>query len=227
MTELPDSYLVGARAGVPVAIGYLPAAFAFGAAATGIGLTALQAFGMSLIVFSGANQAFLLAAIPAAMPTVLMILLTSAASLRHLLYGMVLRRRIAGSRPQRAVFAVGLTDEVFATALSSGIGADGPKPPGRWLIGLALTAWAAWSLGTLAGALAGNALRQVSGLAASAMSFALPALFIALVLGSVRRQVAVPVALAAAIAATAVLTGHARLAIPLGALACLTARWVR
>ena len=59
------------------------------------------------------------------------------------------------------------------------------------------------------------------------MGFALPALFIGLMLGSVRREVAVPVALAAAIAALAVLTGHDRLAIPGGALACLSARWFR
>lgn len=210
-----------------MAIGYLPAAFAFGAAATGIGLTVTQAAGMSVIVFSGANQAFLLAALPGGMPAALMIGLTSAASLRHLLYGMVLRSRIGGTRAQRAVFAIGLTDEVFATALTAAPAKDAPPPGGRWLIGLALTAWAAWSVGTLVGAAAGDALRQASVSAAAAMAFALPALFIALVLGTLRRAVAGPVALAAAIAAGAVLTGHPSLAIPAGALACLTARWLR
>ena len=50
---------------MPIALGYLPAAFAFGAAATGIGLGVAEVGAMSAIVFSGANQAFLLAAIPA------------------------------------------------------------------------------------------------------------------------------------------------------------------
>ena len=44
---------------MPIALGYLPAAFAFGAAATGIGLGVAEVGAMSAIVFSGANQAFL------------------------------------------------------------------------------------------------------------------------------------------------------------------------
>lgn len=209
---------------MPVALGYLPAAFAFGAAATGIGLTVPEAGAMSAIVFSGASQAFLLAAIPAGMPVFLMVALTAAASLRHLLYGLVLRSRIGGSPGQRSVFAWGLTDEVFATALAA---SSDLRPQGRWLIGLALTAWAAWSLGSVAGAAAGDALRRASESAATAMGFALPALFIGLMLGAVRREVAVPVALAAGIAGLAVLTGHDALAIPGGAAACLTARCFR
>lgn len=215
----------GVRAALPVALGYLPAAFAFGAAATGIGLDVAEVGAMSAIVFSGANQAFLLAAIPAGMTVPMMVLLTGAASLRHLLYGLVLRDRVGGSRPERAVFAFGLTDEVFATALSES--GRGHRPQGPWLIGLALAAWAAWTGGSIAGAAAGDALRAFSGSAAAAMGFALPALFIGLMLGSVRRAVAVPVALAAGIAALAVLTGHDKLAIPGGALACLAARWFR
>lgn len=223
-----DRIAAGMRAGLPVALGYLPAAFAFGAAASAIGLSAPEVGAMSAIVFSGANQAFLLAAIPAGMPVVLMVALTAAASLRHLLYGLVLRDRIGGTRPQRAAFAYGLTDEVFATALAASTGDHGrSRPGGRWLIGLALTAWAAWSLGSIAGAAAGDALRRLSESAAAAMGFALPALFIGLMLGAVRREVAVPVVLAAVIAALAVLSGHAQLAIPGGALACLTARWFR
>ncbi|HHY03179.1 MAG TPA: AzlC family ABC transporter permease, partial [Paracoccus sp.] len=136
-----DRIAAGMRAGLPVALGYLPAAFAFGAAASAIGLSAPEVGAMSAIVFSGANQAFLLAAIPAGMPVVLMVALTAAASLRHLLYGLVLRDRIGGSRPQRAAFAYGLTDEVFATALAASTGDHGKaRPGGRWLIGLALTA---------------------------------------------------------------------------------------
>src|SRR5690606_38809120 len=83
-----DRIAAGMRAGLPVALGYLPAAFAFGAAASAIGLSAPEVGAMSAIVFSGANQAFLLAAIPAGMPVVLMVALTAAASLRHLLYGL-------------------------------------------------------------------------------------------------------------------------------------------
>lgn len=212
----------GMRAGIPIAIGYLPAAFAFGAAASGIGLGVAEAGALSAFVFSGANQVFLLAAIPAGMAPALIVGLTSAASLRHLLYGLVLRPRIGGTRRQRLIFAAGLTDEVFATALARP--ADAPPPSGPWLIGLALTAWAAWFTGTLIGAAAGEALRASSTAAGEAMAFALPALFAALVIGAARRAVLVPMLLAAAAAAALIQLGQPDLAIPAGALMALTAR---
>ena len=212
----------GIRAALPIAIGYLPAAFAFGAAASGIGLGVAEAGALSAFVFSGANQVFLLAAIPAGMAPALIVGLTSAASLRHLLYGLVLRPRIGGTRRQRLLFAAGLTDEVFATALARPV--DAPRPSGPWLIGLALTAWAAWFVGTLIGAAAGEAVRASSEAAGAAMAFALPALFMALVIGSTRRAVLLPMALAAAAAAALIAFGQPDLAIPAGALMAFAAR---
>lgn len=217
-----EGFLAGLRAALPIAIGYLPAAFAFGAAATGIGLTAAESGALSALVFSGANQVFLVAAIPAGMAPVMIVLLTGAASLRHLLYGLVLAPRIGGSLGQRLVFAFGLTDEVFATALARPVGA--PRPSGAWLIGLALAAWAASFGGTVAGAIMGDALRRSSTAAAEAMSFALPALFAALVLGAARRAVLAPMLLAAGAAVALILLGQPDLAIPAGAAMALTAR---
>ena len=219
---MADTLTQGMRAGLPTAIGYLPAAFAIGAAASGIGLGVAEAGALSAFVFSGANQVFLLAAIPAGMAPALIVGLTSAASLRHLLYGLVLRPRIGGTLRQRLIFAAGLTDEVFATALARP--ADAPRPSGPWLIGLALTAWAAWFTGTLIGTVAGEALRASSEAAGAAMSFALPALFAALVIGAARRAVLLPMALALLAAGALILLGQPDLAIPAGALMAFTAR---
>ena len=55
------AFVAGARAIVPVLLALLPFGLAFGATATGNGLTALQALGMSVFVFAGAAQ---LAAVP-------------------------------------------------------------------------------------------------------------------------------------------------------------------
>lgn len=217
-----EGLAAGIRAALPIAIGYLPAAFAFGAAASGIGLGVGESGAVSALVFSGANQVFLLAAIPAGMAPVVIVALATAASLRHLLYGLVLAPRIGGSTRQRLLFAFGLTDEVFATALARPAGA--PRPSGPWLIGLGLSAWAAWLTGTLAGAAMGEALRRSSAAAGEAMGFALPALFAALVLGAARREVAVPMAAAAAAAVALILIGQPDLAIPAGAALAFTAR---
>lgn len=210
------------RAAMPVALGYLPASFAFGAAAAGVGFTTVEAGLLSAFVFSGANQVFLLAAVVAAMAPLAITALAVAASLRHLLYGFVLAPKVGGTYAQRLLFAFGLTDEVFAAAIARP--ADAVRPSGPWLIALAFSVWGAWLIGTLAGAELGDALNRTSEAAGAAMSFALPALFAALVLGSIRREVLLPMLLAAAAAVALILMGYPDLAIPAGAAMALTAR---
>lgn len=112
-------------------LGYFPVAFAFGASAAAVGISTGQAAGISAIMYSGANQAFLLSAIATGMPVALIVLIGVALSLRHVLYGLVLRRPIGGGPSALPFFGYGLTDEVFATALSRT--ANGTRPSGAWL----------------------------------------------------------------------------------------------
>lgn len=213
--------LQGLRAGAPVAIGYLPAAFAFGAAAATLGIAPLETASLSLVMYSGATQAFLLSAMATGLPVLLIVLVGIAVSLRHALYGLALRRRIAGGRVAQLVFGYGLTDEVFATAMN----ATGQRAvlSGPWLVGLAFAAWASWVSGTILGALAGDALRAADPRVAEALEFALPALFLGLVWVSVRRTVLGPMALAGALSGASILIGVPELAIPSGAVAAFAA----
>lgn len=213
--------VLGLRAGLPVALGYLPVAFAFGAAASAVRISAGEATGISALMYSGANQAFLLTAIATGMPVMLIILLGAAASLRHVLYGLVLRRRIGGGLRARLFFGYGLTDEVFATALNKT--ADGSRPSGPWLTGLAFAAWSSWVFGTTLGGVAGGALRAANAEFAEALEFALPALFLGLVWVSVSRAMLLPMALAGGLASACILAGAPQMAIPAGALAALVA----
>lgn len=214
--------LPGLRAGLPVALGYFPVAFAFGASAGAMGIPAAQATGISAVMYSGANQAFLLSAVATGLPVMLIVLLGTALSLRHVLYGLVLRRRIKGRLPAHLFFGYGLTDEVFATALNRT--GDGTRPSGSWLVGLAFAAWSSWVFGTTAGAVAGDALRAADAGLADALEFALPALFLGLVWVSLSRRMLLPMALAGGLAAACILAGAPQLAIPAGALAALFAR---
>lgn len=215
--------LTGLRAGLPVMLGYFPVAFAFGASAATIGITTWQAASISAVMYSGANQAFLLSAIATGMPVALIVLIGVALSLRHVLYGLVLRRRITGGTSALTFFGYGLTDEVFATALNRTAG--GTRPSGAWLAGLAFAAWSSWITGTLAGGLAGGALRSANAGLADALEFALPALFLGLVWVSVSRRMLALMLLAGGLAATCILLGAPQLAIPTGALAALLAGW--
>ena len=61
--DAPAGFAAGLLAALPIALGYLPIAFAFGVSATGQGLSALEAFGLSLIIYAGAAQFLALALI--------------------------------------------------------------------------------------------------------------------------------------------------------------------
>ena len=213
--------LAGLRAGFPVMLGYFPVAFAFGASAAALGIAAGEAAGISAVMYSGANQAFLLSAVATGLPVAMIVLIGVALSLRHLLYGIVLRRRVDGGPRTLAFFGYGLTDEVFATALNRT--ADGTRPSGPWLAGLAFAAWSSWIIGTLAGGVAGGALRVANVGLADALEFALPALFLGLVWVSVSRRMLALMLLAGGLAASCILLGAPQLAIPAGALAALLA----
>jgi 4-azaleucine resistance transporter AzlC len=168
----------GLRASVPVVLGYLPAAFAFGIAAGGAGLGTVETVLMSMIVYSGASQFALVglfstgASLAVAAGTALVL------GTRHLLYGPAVARRLRPLGVRRASLAAfGLTDEVFAVAsarLPAGVSGYG------WLLGLELGAYASWAGGSWVGAVAGEAVAGALPSLSAALAFALPALFVAL-----------------------------------------------
>ena len=167
----------GLRTSVPIVVGYLPAALAFGIAARQAGLGPAEAVLMSLLIYSGASQFALLGLLAAGASWAAMLAVTLVLNLRHLFYGPSLAPRLGAIGPWRAaVAAFGLDDEVFAVAL---VGMPEERKLG-WLLGLELGAYASWSLGTLAGAVAGDAITGALPSLAPALSFALPALFVAL-----------------------------------------------
>lgn len=223
MTGLSSPFFGGMRTAFPIALAYVPVAFAFGAAASGMGAGPLDAGMMSALMYSGANQAFFITSLTSGMPTAIIIALCILLSLRHLLYGFVLRDRLGGAAPAKAAFAYGLTDEVFATALNRA-GKHGNKPQGPWMLGLALVPWLTWVAGTLAGALAGDGLSALDAKLASALQFALPALFLGLLWSAARPRLVLIMLLAAAISGAMLWLGYPQLAIPAGGLAAFAYR---
>jgi len=220
MRALPKGFSGGARAALPVAAAYLPVAFALGAASSRLGFSVVESAIWSLIMFSGANQALMLSSIASGGSLVILALLCSAASLRHVLYGLTLAHRIGARGVARATFAYGLTDEVFATALTAD-DRESQALPGPWLVGLAMTALTAWVVGTGLGNAVGDILQTRSQRLSETLDFALPALFLALVWSAGRRSLIGPMAIAAGLAAIMVAIGRPELAVPAGALAAL------
>jgi predicted branched-subunit amino acid permease len=68
MSQEKSPLLVGVQAVIPLVLGYFPIAFSFGVAATRTGLTPLEAFSLSLIVFAGAAQFLAIALLASGAP---------------------------------------------------------------------------------------------------------------------------------------------------------------
>ena len=217
-------FWAGLGASVPVVIGYVPAAVAFGVAARGAGLGTMEALIMSLVVYSGASQFAIVGLLASGIPWLVTAATALVLGLRHIIYGPSLAPHLRGLTPRSsALAAFGLTDEVFAVAASS----LPYRPAGLgWLLGLELGAYASWVFGTLLGAAAGAVLVEALPVLAPALAFALPALFVALLVPMVkaptrgmRKPVAVAVLTAGAVVTALHLAGLENWSIPAAAIA--------
>lgn len=177
--------LRGVRAGLPVAVGYLPMAMAFGVLATQTGLSFGQAAAMSLFVYAGASQFASLGLLAGGASALAIVLATLVLNFRHFLMSVALSRRIPlMRRPGRAAWAAplglgfGITDETFVVASLN----ESLTP--SFFIGLALTAYLAWLSGTLIGAGFSSLIPAVI---ARGMGVALYAMFIAILVPGVKK----------------------------------------
>ena len=175
-----NSFRKGLRDGIPICLGYLSVAFAFGILATSKGLSVLEAVLISAFNVTSAGQ---LAAVPiiAAGGGFFELALTQLViNMRYALMSVSLSQRVGKSISLADRFAISFvnTDEVFAVAMSSGL-----QVGRKYMYGLILTPFFGWTSGTLLGALAGNVLPEVI---VSALGIALYAMFIAIVIPAAR-----------------------------------------
>lgn len=201
-----STFAHGLLAALPIALGYGPIAFAFGVAATGHGLTGLQAFGLSLFIYAGAAQFLALALISGGAPILVAAFTLVAMNVRHVLYGPALVKRAGPGATRRHawLWAFGLTDEVFGATLAQL--ARGRSFSEPFMFGLGLGAYAAWLLGTALGAYAGGGALAGYPAVEAALAFMLPALFLALLLSILLRSQLPIIAVAGAVCAGLTLT---------------------
>ena len=170
----------GIRAALPIVVGYVPAAVAFGVAARQAGLSVAETVLMSVIVYAGASQFALAGMIGSGMPAAAAAVTGLVLNVRHVLYGPALAPWLPRSgRGTAAVGSFGLTDEVFAVASAV---LPRERASWRWLFGLEAAAYGSWVAGTWLGAAGGQAAVTRWPAMAQAMSFALPALFLGLLI---------------------------------------------
>lgn len=169
---------LGAKEAIPLLGGYIPVAISFGLIAIQAGFSAWEAVLISLIVYAGTSQFLFVAMVASGAPIWLIIVMTMLINARHMVYGPNMAPWFP---PHRSWFWLmhGLTDQVFALAHTRV-----PQLPEKdrlgWFTGASLLAWFSWVAGTGLGAVAGEELTARWPLLGDAMSFALPALFVAL-----------------------------------------------
>lgn len=169
------TFLQGLKDGIPIGLGYVSVAFAFGIFATGAGLSIIEAVMISALNVTSAGQ---LAAVPiiAAHGGFLELALTQfIINLRYALMSISLSQKCDESVRLRDRFIIAFvnTDEVFAVASSK----DGHIGK-RYLYGLIIAPILGWTLGTLLGAVAGDILPDI---VTGALGIAIYAMLIAVV----------------------------------------------
>jgi len=165
----------GAILAIPIVVGYIPIGLAFGILAIKTGLSSANTMFMSLIVYAGSSQLIAVGLFEAHAPGIAIILTTFVVNLRHLLMSAAISPHLREWRKsQIAGFAFQLTDETFA--LHSAKFEAGPRSKAE-VFGVNITAQAGWLLGTWLGIIAGQFVGDVKTLA---LDYALPAMFLAL-----------------------------------------------
>lgn len=178
----------------PVVMGYLPVGFAYGVLAINAGLSTLQTVIMSLIVFAGSAQLMATSFFAQGINPVSIILTTFIVNLRHLLMSASLSTHMKEwHKGEVAGFCFELTDETFAVHSLRFAGGDTAAPPAMLIN---MICQSAWVIGTLLGSLAGNLISDVEPFA---LDYALPSMFIALLILQIGSRVHIWVALMGAV----------------------------
>lgn len=109
------NFLEGIRLFLPIGAGYLPLGFACGIVCAEAGMSVMQIFIMSLLVYAGAGQYIAGGMIAAGASPLSIIITTFIVNSRHILYTSVLYPYISKwSFLKQSLFATQITDEVFA-----------------------------------------------------------------------------------------------------------------
>ena len=172
----------GFKDGIPIALGYISVAVAFGILAADNGLPLWSPLLMSFAVFTGTGQfaGVHLISSHAGLAEVAFSLLVI--NIRSILMSVSLAQKLPKemSIPRRMAVAFGNTDEVFGVCIQK-------REPltFSYLIGIILISYLGWNFGTALGVLSSAALPLPI---RSAMGIALYAMFIAIILPPVRES---------------------------------------
>ena len=188
--EDKKAFIAGMRGSIPILLGYIPIGMAYGLLAVKSGLNPWEAVLMSIIVFAGSAQLISVNMIAAGAGVIPIIVMTFLVNLRHILMSASLSLNFKKTQ-KRLLPILGflITDESFAVS-STGIKKYEKK--GFYFFGLGITAYLAWIISSLSGAVLGNILPINN---SPALDFVLPAMFIVLLVMQIRGRIDILIAI--------------------------------
>jgi len=185
----------GIHDSIPIVLGYLPLGVAFGVLANEVGMSIIQATMMSVLCFTGAGQYIAIGIMQAGGAVFTIILANVLVNLRYLLFSTSLVPYLKGQVPTvtGSILSYGLTDETYAVAMNR---YQKHVPTASYMAGLNISSHIGWISSTLLGAILGSYIGDTQRFG---LGFALPAMYICLLVFMIKRKSDVFVALSSAL----------------------------
>lgn len=171
-----DSFLKGVKDCAPTLLGYLSIGFAAGVVQKTAGLSLAEIALMSLLLYAGSAQFIAAGMIASSLSAPSIIMTIFFVNLRHLLLSAALSPYFRHLSPLKNMLIGSLlTDETFGVAINETMKKKSISE--RWMHGLNITAYLNWFIANMAGAYFGQ---WISNPEQFGLDFALPAMFIGL-----------------------------------------------
>ncbi|MBR3780124.1 MAG: AzlC family ABC transporter permease [Clostridia bacterium] len=174
-------FVKGLSHGIPICLGYFSVSFGFGILAVKSGLRAIDAIIISLTNLTSAGQAAGVGIIAAAGTLLEMAITQFVINLRYSLMGLTLSQKLSDkfTTVHRLIASFGITDEIFAVAVS-----QKERLVPTYMYGLIIISASGWVGGTALGAVAGLALPASL---TAAMGILLYGMFIAIIVPAAKK----------------------------------------
>lgn len=177
-----NDFLYGMKKGIPIALGYLAVSFSFGVICIGMGISPLMSIIISLTNITSAGQYAGIKMIAKVASYLEIGLTVFLINLRYSLMSLSLSQKLDSTVPTgaRLLFGYGITDEVFAVAIT-----EERKLTAKYMFGLISLPILFWVCGTALGAFASNIMPEKL---LDALGISLYAMFISIIIPDAKKN---------------------------------------
>lgn len=174
----PDTFLQGVKDCIPTLLGYISIGIAFGVVGIASGLSVLEIFLLSVLVYAGSAQFIFCGLYLAGAPVTAIIVTIFIVNLRHLLMSLTIAPYFTRYSILRNIgFGTLLTDETFGVSIVAA--SKEGRLGGQWMDGLNVTAYLTWIVACTFGGIVGQWLPNPE---KWGLDYALVAMFVALLI---------------------------------------------